>query len=215
MASTAERMSKAVKPAASLSRRDKQKSQTRGRLIRAAMKVFAREGYSGASVDSIAAEADTGRSTFYLHFGSKADVIRAVFVDLEPEAIEKWRRLDAIRDPTAADVRQWLEETNEGWVHHREEMSAMFQAIAVDPLLLQLHQEGVARVADAMVNYLARYPADQRKKAHMRMIFLILQQEQIQYFRAMRGIKSDQELAYTVLAELFAVAFAPNTKIAL
>jgi AcrR family transcriptional regulator len=50
---------------------------TRAALLRAAAVVFARDGYDGASIADIAAEAGTSSGPIYVHFGSKADLFAA------------------------------------------------------------------------------------------------------------------------------------------
>ncbi|SEG89355.1 transcriptional regulator, TetR family [Actinacidiphila yanglinensis] len=47
-------------------------------ILRAAMTVFLREGYAGASVDEIAATAGVGKQTVYGHFGDKEKLFLAV-----------------------------------------------------------------------------------------------------------------------------------------
>jgi AcrR family transcriptional regulator len=52
--------------------------RTRARLMDAAVRVFAREGFEAASVNSIAREADVVNGTFYLHFKDKDEIATAV-----------------------------------------------------------------------------------------------------------------------------------------
>lgn len=55
------------------------KAETRRRLLEAAEAVFGREGYHGASLDRIAAEAGFTTGAVYSTFDSKADVMLALF----------------------------------------------------------------------------------------------------------------------------------------
>lgn len=50
-------------------------------LLDGALTVFAREGYTGASIDAIAAEAAVSSRTIYNHFGDKAGLFQAVIED--------------------------------------------------------------------------------------------------------------------------------------
>src|SRR6202012_2439846 len=61
--------------------RMEQRQITRARLIDASIQVFAERGFFRATVDDIVEVAGTTRSTFYLHFSSKADVL--------PEMLER------------------------------------------------------------------------------------------------------------------------------
>ena len=74
-----------------------------GQILKAAGKVFHREGYHGAKVERITQEAGIAQGTFYLYFPSKerafvqlmtefAEKIRAVATDLD------WQRVNSARD---------------------------------------------------------------------------------------------------------------------
>src|ERR1700756_4230807 len=52
-------------------------AETRGRLLRAAADVFARQGYDGTRVAGIAATAGVSSGALYAHFGSKAELLVA------------------------------------------------------------------------------------------------------------------------------------------
>jgi AcrR family transcriptional regulator len=73
---------------------------TRGRIdkrtaiLEAAYRVFEREGYERASVDSIAAEAGVAKPTIYSHFNGKDDLFRQTL--LESVAGAKARTLEQI-----------------------------------------------------------------------------------------------------------------------
>src|SRR5947207_1909 len=50
---------------------------TRSRLVDAALEIFARRGYDGASIDAIAAQAGLTSGALYGHFASKDDLFIA------------------------------------------------------------------------------------------------------------------------------------------
>jgi AcrR family transcriptional regulator len=58
----------------------------RGQIIDAASRVFAREGFAGASIDTIAAEAGVSRQTVYNQIGDKEKVFAAVVEDTTERA---------------------------------------------------------------------------------------------------------------------------------
>src|ERR1700751_3354639 len=51
---------------------------TREKIIKAASRAFARDGYEGASIRAIVAEADVNQAAINYHFGSKEGIYRAV-----------------------------------------------------------------------------------------------------------------------------------------
>src|SRR5688572_21130700 len=57
---------------------DKRDSQTRGRILRAALRQFADRGYEGAAVQAIVNAARVTKPTLYYHFGSKAGLYQAL-----------------------------------------------------------------------------------------------------------------------------------------
>lgn len=52
---------------------------THDRLVRAARERFAAEGFAGASLDAVAADAGVTKGSLYHHFSGKADLFEAVF----------------------------------------------------------------------------------------------------------------------------------------
>ena len=59
--------------------RAQSRQRTRDALVSAAMGVFARSGYAGASVDAIAAQAGFTVGALYANFGTKEELFLAVF----------------------------------------------------------------------------------------------------------------------------------------
>ncbi len=52
--------------------------ETRGRILEAAVKVFASKGYHDTKVDDIVAESQTSKGSFYFYFPSKQDIFLAL-----------------------------------------------------------------------------------------------------------------------------------------
>jgi len=61
-----------------ISRREQNRRDKKDRLLRAAIKVFAQAGYTGASMDVIAAEAGLTKPTLYHYFPSKEALFSAM-----------------------------------------------------------------------------------------------------------------------------------------
>ena len=73
------------------SRHDRRRARTREALLRAAKHLLATKGFHATKIADIAAAADVGTGTFYLHFPTKD----ALFTDLVREtAIEAKEEID-------------------------------------------------------------------------------------------------------------------------
>lgn len=82
------------------SRQDRRRARTRAELLAAAKRLLASKGFHGTKIADIAAAADVGTGTFYLHFPTK----EALFADLVKEtALRAKEEIDlaktAVEDP--------------------------------------------------------------------------------------------------------------------
>ena len=64
-----------------LSLPQRRKAETRGRILDAAGHVFARRGYSAATVEEITAECGIAKGALYSHFAGKEDLFRTVLLE--------------------------------------------------------------------------------------------------------------------------------------
>lgn len=71
-------MAGTASPAAGKQRREQQKNVRRDAILAAARKVFASEGYEGATIADIAREAGVAAGTVYLYYQSKIDLFAAL-----------------------------------------------------------------------------------------------------------------------------------------
>lgn len=76
-------------------RRAQMVEKTRAKLIRAARKAFAAQGYAAASMDELTARAGLTRGALYHHFGDKKGLLQAVIDQIDAEMVV---RLRAARD---------------------------------------------------------------------------------------------------------------------
>jgi len=97
----------------------------RKQLINVAIKVFAKKGYSAASVNDIVKRARVARGTFYLYFKDKADILAAVLGNyrMELEFMVRFY-MERTGRMTVAGCRAWLREEVGTWLEffemHRE-----------------------------------------------------------------------------------------------
>ncbi len=76
-----------MKPEPMPSLREKQRERRRNHVLDAAWELIAEKGLDGTSVEEIAAKAEVGTATVYNYFGSKNDLLQAMFVRyIEEEA---------------------------------------------------------------------------------------------------------------------------------
>jgi AcrR family transcriptional regulator len=100
----------------------RRRSATRARLLDGALEVFAERGFSGASVEDICERAGFTRGAFYSNFGSKDELVLALFQATTDRLLEQigallpdlanqpGTLLDAVLgllDEAAGDQRQW------------------------------------------------------------------------------------------------------------
>ncbi len=79
------------------SRDDRRVRRTRGALKEALVDLIVERGWDGFSVQDLCDHADVGRSTFYLHFADKEEVLAGGFADLGQELRAQLARSGAPR----------------------------------------------------------------------------------------------------------------------
>jgi len=78
---------------------------TKEKILDAAEKLFADRGFASTSLRDITAEADVNLAAVNYHFGSKLDLLRAVFSRrFGPVNAERLDLLEALREPDTEDV---------------------------------------------------------------------------------------------------------------
>src|SRR5580765_1883067 len=60
------------------SRRDRRSSETRDRIFKAALQLFAQKGFNNTTVEEITIAADVAKGTFFNYFESKEQVLFAL-----------------------------------------------------------------------------------------------------------------------------------------
>ncbi len=115
--------------------RETQKQMTRRLLLDRGLALFHDKGYPTTTIDEIAAAAGTTRTTFYLHFPSKSQLMRALITDVDDI-------LTGADDPPLAEVvergdraliEQWINRKFDQWEAIRSYLVAAYQAAAIEP----------------------------------------------------------------------------------
>ncbi len=132
---------------------------TRGRILSAAARVFARNGYDGATLDQVAATAGLTKGAVYWHFASKSDLFLALLEENTrqqssdlPAALQEFSRIaDPVERLTAILTDQFatcLEDQD--WPRLYLEFSASSRDPQVRERLHELHRSFHAIVSDVI-----------------------------------------------------------------
>ncbi len=78
-----------TEPAADLNRRERRKLELRGRMLEAAVVLFDERGVHATKVADICASADVAQKTFFNHFASKAQLLRALAEAASQQLLEQ------------------------------------------------------------------------------------------------------------------------------
>jgi len=127
--------------------RDRHRAMTRDQIMTSALEAFAERGYVATTVDDIVQRAGIGRATFYLHFDSKAAVLR----ELRNTRMTVWAEQDAPRGGRSGrpSVRSFFEKVVDFYTSAPELYTALHQARAADPEFAAAHRATMeANVAD-------------------------------------------------------------------
>jgi AcrR family transcriptional regulator len=98
-----------------MGRRERRAAETRVRLFRCALQLFAERGFSNVTVEDITEAADVGKGTFFNYFQSKDDV------------------LGVVAEIQLGKVREALQRAEEGKTSIRASLHHLFQRVAEEP----------------------------------------------------------------------------------
>lgn len=128
-----------------LSRQDRRRATTRNKLLQAAKRLLATKGFHATKITDIAAAADVGTGTFYLHFPTKD----ALFADLVREtAFAAKEEMDAAKAPHSDSrerVRVGMETFFRFAAAHRDVFKILFgHSAQFNELLREVHRLFIA-----------------------------------------------------------------------
>ena len=115
--------------------REAQKKMTRQRLLEEGLAAFAEQGYSATTIDDIATRVGATRATFYLHFSSKAELVRAL-VERTNEMLvstDKPPLTEVVASGDRAVLKAWLGRKFDQWPEIKDHITVSHQAAAVEP----------------------------------------------------------------------------------
>lgn len=103
-----------------MGKREQNKERKRRDILDAAVRVFAREGFHPARISDIAAEANVGHGTVYLHFKSKEMLLLAIYDELMGEAFDDARRAAETGADPVEKLRRFVVAQSDLVQKHRE-----------------------------------------------------------------------------------------------
>ena len=128
----------------------------RGRMLDAALELFAEQGYDRTTAGDIAARAGVTERTFYRHFPDKREVLFAGSVSLDDVVTETVRSLPSEVTPLrAAIVAVRAAAADLGALRTREQAQARSRIIAANPALQERELLKMAATTDALTAALA------------------------------------------------------------
>lgn len=192
------------------SQREVQKARTREKIVDAAIAVFQKRGYRAASVNDIATRAGTDRTTFYLHFSGKPDLVRAMIERVRPKAIEMYQHLGKAEPDDPAAVRQWMNEVQQIHAHHFATISVFVEAMSSEPELAVDYMDFANSVIAAMQSDVQYADARQRERVRVRLLLVYLLLDRYFYFTVIRQLDLGGTLAWTELSRLIAPLLVPK-----
>lgn len=155
--------------------REAQKQLTRSRLVDAAARLFAAEGYAATTIEDIARAAGATRATFYLHFASKSDLVDGLY-DVVAEFDPDYRELIAVAyDPSAEELAEWLRRFIDGREGQRTYWTAISAAAGAAPEARAKLEENFDRSAAKLAAGLTR--ARSLSEHHAYLIAVVLKRQ--------------------------------------
>lgn len=116
------------------SSREQRREEVRDRLLAVVEQLLDQgESYTELSVERLVSEAGISRSTFYVYFEDKGDLLRAWFTEIEAElesAARDWWALNS--SSRREDLRAALDRVVKAYRPHTTVMAAMYDAAAYD-----------------------------------------------------------------------------------
>lgn len=107
---------------------------TRSLLLEAGLETFHEKGYGAATIDEVATRAGANRATFYLHFSSKAQLMRALIEQINDTVVssDRPRLTQVVASGNREQIRAWLARRFDQWAEIMPYVVAAYQASDTD-----------------------------------------------------------------------------------
>lgn len=150
-----------------MSLRAAQKQMTYELFLTKALELFDTKGYAATTIDDIATAAGSTRTTFYLHFSSKADVMSALLTKVDDilTAADKPPLTELVASGSRSEIRAWLDRKFSQWDEIKPYLTASYQAFtepAVAAKTEQWFEDAVGEMIEGL-NRADRVAPDRRR----------------------------------------------------
>jgi AcrR family transcriptional regulator len=156
------------------------------------LEVFESKRYATSTIEDVVTAANVSRSTFYLHFHSKLDLVIALRDSLAPEQQQLYAAADNLVGASRVEVRRWLEQWLDFYRRHKVLLEVVIQALAVEPDLAREYFDLMNGRIRGMTGYVSHYDGEEREAAQLRIALLIVQLERFSYLWLAREMFSYQ-----------------------
>ena len=190
--------------------REAQKQLTRDTIIDRALEIFTEKGYAATTIDEIAVAAGTTRATFYAHYPSRSDLMRAFMArvnavleraDGPDRATTAADLVDVVRAGQLPGILAWLESRAVLWPVFRPYLDVLDEAAAVDrdvrALVREWHEEVIADIVRGM-QQAGRFAEETH---HIRGTLAFTQLDYVATLWTRRKLEPHREHALEVLAD--------------
>ena len=150
-----------------MSLRAAQKAMTRELFLEKALELFGEKGYAATTIDDIATAAGSTRTTFYLHFTSKVEVMSALVerADIILTSVDDPPLTDVVASGSPELIRAWLDRKFTQWDEIKPYLTASAQAAHEPEIAEQIEkwfETAVGQMTDGL-NKAERYPPARRR----------------------------------------------------
>lgn len=150
-----------------MSLRAAQKAMTRELFIEKALELFGEKGYAATTIDDIAQAAGSTRTTFYLHFPSKVEVMSALLerADTILTSVDDPPLVTVVASGSRYLIRTWLDRKFSQWDDIKPYLTASTQAAHEPEIAEQIErwfEMTVAEMTEGLTRA-DRFPPERRR----------------------------------------------------
>ena len=159
---------------------DKQKQDSRERVLEAAQAVLLTHPYALITVEDITIEAKVSRGTFYRHFDSKLAVFLELHKPMKRYFYKLFDQLASVEKPDIDSVSRWLESISAYYLQEKVLIAAVEQIACIEPgffaINSDMQEEICRRLGKAQPAFKMAFSSDPRASEAKAAAYLLLAQ---------------------------------------